>query len=421
MHEPLKIAVFHNLPSGGAKRALYGYVEYLTKASHEVDVFVPSTANEEFLPLKDVANNVQVFPVPKTIWGSIYSTIKYIPPAVKQVSLRDLEKTEQSIADVINNGNYDVVFSEQDRYTMAPFLLKYLKKPFVYYCQQPLRNDAVSEVIFPRKKNNLIGSLMGLGSKVVVKRGHDMDKTNSSYSNYTLSNSYFSRESILRMYGINSRVSYLGVDNEMFKPLEVPKESFILSVGTFTPEKGHGFLVDSLALMDPEIRPKLVVVSNSSYPPWKTYLENHAKESEVDMEILSLISDDELAVLYNQAEIVVYSPYLEPFGLVPLESMACGTPVVAVKEGGVRETVIHKKTGLLIDRDEELFGEAVTKMLSKDYKRYDMGKKSVKTVENYWTIQHAGERLLGHLNRVINRDTVNTKNISTENNKPNYN
>ena len=84
--------------------------------------------------------------------------------------------------------------------------------------------------------------------------------------------------------------------------------------------------------------------------------------------------------------------------------MACGTPVVAVKEGGVRETVIHKKTGLLIDRDEELFGEAITKMLSKDYKRYDMGKKSVKTVQNYWTIDHAGERLLGHLNRVINKD-----------------
>ena len=43
----MKIAVFHNLPSGGAKRALYGYVEYLMKMNHQVDVFVPSTANEE--------------------------------------------------------------------------------------------------------------------------------------------------------------------------------------------------------------------------------------------------------------------------------------------------------------------------------------------------------------------------------------
>jgi glycosyltransferase involved in cell wall biosynthesis len=404
MHEPLKIAVFHNLPSGGAKRALYGYVEYLTKTGNQVDVFVPSTANEEFLPLRDLVGHVHVFPVPKTLGGSIYSTLKYIPPAVKHISLRDLEKTEQIMADVINNGPYDVVFSEQDQYTMAPFLLKYIKKPMVFYCQQPLRNDAVSEMIFPRKKNNIMGSLRGLGSNIVVKRGLNIDKTNSFYSDYTLSNSYFSRESILRTYGINSYVSYLGVDPEMFKPLEVPEEKFILSVGTFTPEKGHGFLLESLAMIDPELRPKLIVVSNSSYPPWKNHLEKHAAELNVEMEILSLINDDELAILYNQAELVVYSPYLEPFGLVPLESMACGTPVVAVKEGGVRETVIHKKTGLLIDRDEELFGEAVTKMLSKDYKRYNMGKNAIKTVENYWTLDHAGERLLKHLKRVINKD-----------------
>jgi glycosyltransferase involved in cell wall biosynthesis len=403
----MKIAVFHNLPSGGAKRALYGYVEYLTRKNHIVDVFVPSTANEDFLPLKDLANNLYTFTVPSTLGNSIYSSIKYIPPQVKKVSLRDLELTEQNIAGILNRSDYDIVFSEQDQYTMAPFLLKYLKKPHVYYCQQPLRNDAVSEVIFPRKKNNIIGSLLGLGSKLVVKRGLDIDKTNSNYSNYTLSNSYFSRESILRMYGINSHVSYLGVDPEMFKPMDIPTESFVLSVGTFTPEKGHGFLVDSLALIDSEIRPKLKVVSNSNYPPWKAYLEKRAKKLRVELEILSLIDDKELAVLYNQAEVVVYSPYLEPFGLVPLESMACGTPVVAVKEGGVRETVIHKKTGLLIDRDEELFGEAITSMLSKDYKRYDMGKNAVRTIENYWTIDHAGERLIEHFNRVINKKRVN--------------
>ena len=398
----MNIAVFHNLPSGGAKRALYGYVEYLIKNHHQVDVFVPSTANEDFLPLRDIATNVYEFPVVNTLENSIYSTIKYIPPQVKNISLRDLEKTEQKIAEVINNSSYDIVFSEQDQYTMAPFLLKYLTKPHVYYCQQPLRNDAISEIIFPRKKNNIIGSILGLGSKIVVKRGLDIDKNNSQYSNYTLSNSYFSRESILRMYGINSYVSYLGVDPSMFKPLDVPKEDFILSVGALTPEKGHGFLVDSLARIDPEIRPKLLVVSNSSYPPWKTYLIKHAEKLNVDMEILRLITDDELAILYNQAELVVYSPYLEPFGLITLESMACGTPVVAVKEGGVRETVIHKKTGLLTDRDENLFADAVTNMLSKDYKRYDMGKNAVKTVENYWTIDHAGDRLLKHLNRATN-------------------
>ena len=163
MQEPLKIAVFHNLPSGGAKRALYGYVEYLTKTGNQVEVFVPSTANEDFLPLRDVASHVHVFPVPKTMGGSIYSTILYIPPAVKQVSLRDLEKTEQTMAEVINKGDYDVVFCEQDQYTMAPFILKYLKKPFVYYCQQPLRNDAVSRSHFSKEKKQSFRFPEGFG------------------------------------------------------------------------------------------------------------------------------------------------------------------------------------------------------------------------------------------------------------------
>jgi len=92
---------------------------------------MPSTANENFLPLKDVASHVHVFPVEKTIGGSIYSSIKYIPPAIKHVSLRDLEKTEQKMAEKINKGSFDVVFSEQDQYTMAPFYSNILKTPYI--------------------------------------------------------------------------------------------------------------------------------------------------------------------------------------------------------------------------------------------------------------------------------------------------
>ena len=117
----MKIAVFHNLPSGGAKRVLYGFVNYLTKSGHLVDVFVPSTANENFLPLKEVVNKVNVFSVKKTFSGLIYSTFRYIPPIKMSISLRDLEKTEKEIAYAINRQDYDVVFSEQDQYTLSPF------------------------------------------------------------------------------------------------------------------------------------------------------------------------------------------------------------------------------------------------------------------------------------------------------------
>ncbi|MFA0847433.1 MAG: glycosyltransferase family 1 protein, partial [Methanobacterium formicicum] len=93
----MKIAIFHNLPSGGAKRALYGNIKYLNK-DHVIDVFVPSTANEEYLPLKNIVNDLKTFPVKNTALGYFLSAIKYFP---SKVSLTDLEKVQKSIAEII--------------------------------------------------------------------------------------------------------------------------------------------------------------------------------------------------------------------------------------------------------------------------------------------------------------------------------
>ncbi|MCE5213360.1 MAG: glycosyltransferase, partial [Methanobacterium sp.] len=164
------------------------------------------------------------------------------------------------------------------------------------------------------------------------------------------------------------------------------------------------FIIRSLALIEPQIRPKLIIISNFSLPEWKTYIENLASQLEVELEIMDLINDEKLVMLYNQAKLVLYAPYMEPFGLVPLEAMGCGTPVVGVKEGGIKETIIHHKTGLHSQRDEKLFAEATTKLLSNDSERQKMSENSIKTIENYWTIKHAGERLMWHLKRLLNSD-----------------
>jgi glycosyltransferase involved in cell wall biosynthesis len=387
----MKIAVFHNLPSGGAKRALYGFIKYLTKSGHLVDVFVPSTADETFLPLKDFANKVYIFPVRKTISGAIYSTLCYIPPI--KISLRDLEKTEKEIADVINKKDYDVVFSEQDKYTLSPFFLKFIKKPTIYYCQQPSRfNEAIIQKI----------SHPPLVKKIWRKYfARKIDKKNASFAKYILTNSYFSRESILRSYGLNSFVSYLGVDIDIFKPLEIPKENFVFSVGNCHPAKGFDFIIRSLACIDSKIRPKFIIVSNGVDVGWKNYLEELANKGGIELEIKCLISNNELVQLYNKAKFVVYAPYLEPFGLVPLEAMASGTPVVAVKEGGIREGVIHEETGILTERDEDMFAQAVSELLLSKEKRERMAKRCIEVIHNFWALEHAGERLLKHLNRVM--------------------
>lgn len=401
----MKIAVFHNLPSGGAKRALHGLIEYLSSSGNIVDAYVPETADESFLPLDDVVNNVYTFKVKRTLKNSLLSRYHH-PTVSSEVNFNDLEDTQRIIAENINSKDYHVVLSEQDRFTMAPFFLKYIKIPAVYYCQQPPRTDAILNNVskaIKDEKTSIKDKIFQIIDRRATQRELKMDKENMLAAKYILANSYFSRESILRTYGLNSFVSYLGIDTSIFKPIKTESEDFVLSVGTCTPSKGYDFIIRSLSLIEREIRPKLIIVSNAADEAWESYLNELAINCGVDMQILKLIDDHKLVELYNKAKMVVYAPYLEPFGLVSIEAMGCGTPVVGVKEGGLRETVIHNKTGILTQRDESLFADAIKKFIK--YNGNEMSKLSVDTVKKYWTLEHAGKRLENHLNRASKNTT----------------
>ncbi len=398
----MKIAVFHNLPSGGAKRALHGFVRHLAASGHAVDVFIPSTADESFLPLRGLANKVETFPVRATLKGLVLSTLRYLPPV--RCSRADLEWAERDIAGKINAGGYEIVLVEQDQFTMSPFILKYLKGPAIYFCQQPSRlGDGLELRLSWHPEGHGQG---GWWERRVVRgyvtaRINRMDAHIASFGSHILVNSYFSREAVLRAYGLNSFVCYLGVDTETFRPLHHPRGDYVFSVGACTRLKGYDFLIRALGRVRGTIRPRLVVASNVVDVNWKAHLERLATQHGVALEIKTFPSDAELVRLYNRALLFVYAPYLEPFGLAVLEAMACGTVVVAVKEGGVRESVSHGETGLLTERDEGMFGETVTEFLLDETRRRSTGERAIGAVRAFWTLEHAGERLLHHIRRVM--------------------
>ncbi len=404
MSKEMKIAIFHNLPSGGAKRALFGFVKYLKSKNHLIDVHVPESANETFLPLESLGAKVKIYPIKKTFKGVLYSRF-YAPFDKHEVPLHDLEMTEKTIAYAIDSKDYDIVICEQDQYTMAPFFLKYIKKPTVYYCQQPLRkNEVISKrayAMLEKKEKKFKDRFFNYIHDRVEKIDIEIDTENAYHAKHILANSFFSHESILRAYGLNSFVSYLGIDINLFKPLKLPKSDFVLSVGSCNPTKGYDFIIRSLSLINPEIRPKFKIVSNAVDSVWESYLKELANKLDVDLEILHLVDDLKLVELYNTAKLVVYAPYLEPFGLVPIESMACQTPVIAVREGGIRETVIHNETGILTERDETSFANALTVTLGDEEKINEMSVKSLEIVRKFWTLDHAGERLEKHLIKYI--------------------
>lgn len=395
----MKIAAFHNLPFGGAKRALYGFIKYLSRSGHVVDVFMPDTADDTYLPLSSFARRRRVFPLRTTF---INSAIRYVRPSTKGLlNFAGLERTHEEIAQAINAGDYDVVLLEHDKYVQSPYLLKFLDRPTVYYCQEPLRKEAIVERLQERVKRPLLKRLL---NEYLVKRISEIDRQNAAFAKQILTNSCFSRESILRSYGLNSFVSYLGIDTEIFRPIASPEGGFVLSVGACGSWKGFDFLIKSLSYVERKIRPRLVIVSNGIDTGWKSYLEVLASQVGVEFEVKSLIDDDELVLLLNQAKLFVYAAYLEPFGLAPVEAMACGRAVVAVREGGVRESVIDQETGILTERDERMFAEAVTSLLLDESRRHRLGQCAAEWVQSFWTLRHAGERLVSNLRRLTGVD-----------------
>jgi len=395
----MKVAVFHNLPSGGAKRILHGFVKSLVGLGHSVDAMIPSTACEEFMPLNSATPSVRVFPVRRTLRGYVNSYLHYIPPT--EISLSDLKDVQEDIARTIDSGGYDVVLCEQDQFTQSPFMLRILKTPTVYFCQQPSRSSEaiVNQVAAQAQSVSPPPSVRERISDRFARRLPGVDRENGSFANYILANSQFSREAILRAYGRRCYVSYLGVDTGFFRPLGLPREDFVLSVGACRPSKGFDFVIRYLGSIERSVRPELRIVANEVTPTWKKFLESVASEHGVQVSIQKALDDGSLLELYNRAKLVVYAPYLEPFGLVPLEAMACGTPVVGVREGGVRESIADGVTGLLTDRDEQEFASAVQKLHSSQGITTEMGRNGLRHVASSWTLEHAGARLLSHLER----------------------
>jgi glycosyltransferase involved in cell wall biosynthesis len=214
-----------------------------------------------------------------------------------------------------------------------------------------------------------------------------------------LVNSYFSRESVLRAYGLDSRVCYLGVDSELFEYRRLARESFVIGVGAFVPEKNISLIIRSLgALRNP---PPLIWVGNVSPGSHLHELQRLAASLNVPFEPRLRITDAELIELLNRAAVAVYAPRLEPFGYAPLEANACGLPVVAVAEGGVRETVIDGVNGQLVDAEPAEIGAAVQRLFNDPAAARRLGEAGRQLVLERWTLEAAGDRLERHLEESI--------------------
>lgn len=393
----LRIVLYHNLPSGGAMRTVHEMTRRLAER-HSIDLYSLSTADHEFLDLRPFVEELHIWPFsPGRLFESPFGRLNQ---AVRLKDLARLERLGREIAAVIDRKQYDVVFVHPCKFTQSPSLLSHLRTPSVYYCQESLRQ--IYEPPIPRPYNNRPGWRQRLNWMDPLQRLYYAQLTRIDYRNarlatLVLANSEFSRQSIGKAYGVDARVDYLGVDTERFQSLGLQRGNWVFSAGALIPIKGFDFIIKALGTIAPELRPTLVIAANFETAQERAYLQQLAGEQDVILDIRTPVRPDEMARLYSTTCLTVYAPVREPLGLVPLESQACGTPVVGVREGGIAETVRDGKTGLLTDRDPYAFGQAVVRLLQDVQERNRIGSAGPGNIAARWTWERTVRELEGHL------------------------
>jgi glycosyltransferase involved in cell wall biosynthesis len=218
-----------------------------------------------------------------------------------------------------------------------------------------------------------------------------------------LANSAFTSARMGEAYGIgHPPVCPYGVDGDAFRPLpDHPRGGHVLSVGELSPRKGFLFLVDALGRLPEARRPALRLACNAVRDDERARVEQRAHQSGVRLEVAVGLTTDDLVREYNRAALCVYAPHQEPFGLVPLEAMACGTAVVGVDEGGVRESVLHGRTGLLAPRDADAFAQAVGHLLDDPARATEYGRQGRVHVLGRWTWDRSTAAIEAQLRGVV--------------------
>jgi D-inositol-3-phosphate glycosyltransferase len=203
------------------------------------------------------------------------------------------------------------------------------------------------------------------------------------------------------------------------------KEKVILYVGRFDKRKG----IETLIRATGELRAKLeqgeeldpqnlkLLVVGGSDPNEADGAERRRIEeivTELDLgvttEFVGMVGHDRLPLYYTAADVCVVPSHYEPFGLVAIEAMACGTPVVASDVGGLKFTVVSEKTGLLVPpQDVSQFARAIERILTDDVWAKKLRKQAATRVSQNFTWTGVSIQLSSLYRQLLDRSEIDPR------------
>jgi len=231
---------------------------------------------------------------------------------------------------------YDTVIFSGDCISAVRNCSKNSKK--IYYCHTPPRYIYDLHSLYLKKVPYYLRPFFRIACKIFrMLYERDLSKMN-----LILTNSRNTQKRIKKYIGYDAKVLYPPVDTNRFVWLW--QKDYFLSFARLADAKRVDKIVEAFQKLPEE---KLIVIYGKNDPQKEKIFE--LAQWYVNIECITLDDNNLLYEYVGNARATIYIPIDEDFWMSPIESMSAGKPVLWVDEGWLKETIIHRKTGYLID------------------------------------------------------------------------
>jgi len=240
----------------------------------------------------------------------------------------------------IDVSKYDLIISSS--YLAAKGVITGPDQMHISYCHSPVR------YAWDLQHQYLRSASLGFGPKGMIARFilhylRNWDVRTSFGVDHFISNSKFVARRISKLYRRNAKVIHPPVDTDQFNLHTDPREDFYLVAGRMVPYKETDMIVSAFKRMPNR---RLVVIGEGPE------MEKVKALAGANVTLMGFQESNVLVDHMRRAKALIFAAE-EDFGIVPVEALSCGTPVIAYGKGGVTESVIDGKHGVLFDHQTE--------------------------------------------------------------------
>ncbi len=309
----MKVALIHDYLNqyGGAERVLESIHNIFPDAPVYTLLYTPESMRDEINKWDIRVSFLQKLPFVKKHYEKY---LALFPLAIESFDLSD----------------YDIVISDSSAWAKGVFTRA--KTLHISYCYNPMRFAWEAFYSYTIGEHSKFSRVL---LRMLMNYLKIWDYTNSQRVNYIIAISHIVRERIKKYYHRDADIIFPPCNIDIFTYDEdVKKEDFFLIVSRFKHYKRIDIAVEAFN----RLGIPLVVIG---YGAEKGKLMRMAKKN---IHFLTPNTDKEIEWYYRRAQALIF-PGIEDFGIVPVEAMATGTPVIAYGEGGLTDTVVAGKTG----------------------------------------------------------------------------